>query len=48
MLDYVVQTTLRFQAEPAFDRHISVEIMFIDVLLLLFLIALHFALLVFK
>ena len=48
MLDDVVQATLRFQAEPALDRHISVKIMFIDVLLLLFLVSFRLTLLIFE
>jgi hypothetical protein len=45
---YSVKSTLRFQAEPALDRHISVEIMFFDWLLLLFLVVRHLDLLVFE
>ena len=36
MLDDVVQATLRFQAEPALDWDITVEIMLVDLLLLVF------------
>ena len=48
MLDYVVQTTLRFQAEPALNRHISVKIVFVDLLLLFFLVARQLGLLSFE
>ena len=37
MLDDVVQATLRFQAEPALDWDIPVEIMLVDLLLLVLL-----------
>ena len=37
MLYNVIQTTLRFQAEPALDCDVTVNIMFIDWLLLVLL-----------